>query len=337
METELSYPIINEEEEKTYMDHFMKLLVSPTITQMKSIIPKNPIPTIYRRNIASSIIKGFSGKAEKIWKAHISGDIITSLFITLPWNEKGQIIIYYGETILLNMSFNEIYQIYRPYKENNKHVDLLKLIQVNTNGFPLICDFKLVINNNENDQLNFEYKYSTEIINLSEQESKKFKQAGHEYFIYQYEKIKLSDNIITQYPISSIFYIYPKTEQDINIKFESLNLLDHDSPIYDLSPSITSDELKLYTTEFGCLTRKKNDSILTENSNWFLWNHLLPKGNYSIVSNNDKGTLIFKYITALRIQYGIVKILFNDKIISISDVDIIDKHIDDNKQIDIEI
>jgi len=95
METELSYPIINEEEQKTAMDHFMNLLVSPTITQMKSMIPKQPVPTTYRRNIVSSTIKGFTGRGQKIWDNNTGGDLITSLFITIPWNEKGNILLFH--------------------------------------------------------------------------------------------------------------------------------------------------------------------------------------------------------------------------------------------------
>lgn len=229
METELSYPNIIEEEQKTCMDIFMDRLKYPTITQMKSMIP-----TTYRRNIVNSTIKGFSGRGQKIWNTDTSGDLITSLFITLPWNEKGNILLYYGNTILLDMRFKEIYQIYRQYKENSKHVDLLKLIQLNTNGLPMkLCELKIIIDNHDN--LNFEYKCVAEIIILSKYESKRFMQVNHEYFIYQYEKIKITDNITTHYPITSIFYIYPKTEKNVEITFNSLFLTDSDSPIYDLS------------------------------------------------------------------------------------------------------
>jgi len=211
------------------------------------------------------------------------------------------------------MRFKEIYQIYRQYKENSKHVDILKLLQLNINGLPMkLCELKLIIDNH--DHLKFEYKCTTEIITLSECESNRFKNLGHEYFIYQYDKIKITDKITTPYPIASIFYIYPKTEKNVEITFDSLFLTDSDSPIYDFPPSITSDELKLYTTELACLSNAKKDVKFDDNV--FIWNHLIPKGSYSIASNNDEGILIIKYITVLYIFGGMTGIAYKNKIIA---------------------
>jgi len=91
-------------------------------------------------------------------------------------------------------------------------------------------------------------------------------------------------------------------------------LTDSDSPIYDFPPSITSDELKLYTTELSCVSNVKKNVKFDDNV--FIWNHLIPKGSYSIVSNNDEGILIIKYITVLHIMSGMANIPYNKKIIA---------------------
>ena len=77
---------------------------------------------------------------------------------------------------------------------------------------------------------------------------------------------------------------------------------------------ITSDELKLYTTELACISNGNKD--LKFHNNIFIWNHLIPKGSYSIVSNNDEGVLIIKYITVLRISKDLTSIAYNNKIIA---------------------
>jgi hypothetical protein len=51
-------------------------------------------------------------------------------------------------------------------------------------------------------------------------------------------------------------------------------------------------------------------------NNVFIWNHLIPKGSYSIASNNDGGILIIKYITVLQIVGGMTAIAYKNKIIA---------------------
>jgi hypothetical protein len=286
---------------ESVIDVFMNRLLEPTATQMKHLMNQHIKLTPYTRNVVTSMIKHNNGVAEKSWgfspgknknNYEDDGHIMTKLYVKLP-KTGGNVILKYGNSELLNMSSDELYQINRTNNTNdNSYVELISMVCISTIGIP-ICNSALSFYM----QTDINIEYVAEFAVLSRNELRRFAQLAHEELIYQYDRIDMNQNIMdihTRFPISDIYYIYPKLSNNW-IKFSSQSLINSDSPIYNLAPSITSDELKLYTSRLSAI----------QYSPPHIWNSLLAKGTYSIETNDyHTGTLIIKYVAVLMIEAG---------------------------------
>jgi hypothetical protein len=286
----LKDPVDKQYDTESSIDVFMNRLSAPTLTSFKKLMNGKDIQTSYRKHTDSYNIKGSDGKAEYTWKYN-QCDMISKLYICLPWSDYGTICLSYGNSIILEMEFEELYQIGRQ-DNNSSYVDMLKLLLFSTTSLPICCaDLKLEIYYNKKE---FQFGCVAEMENISKDERNKLIYCAHEIVLYQYDKIRhavdIMEYIETRFPISAIYNIYEKTQKN-DISFNIQELIDVvKSPIYAFKPSETNNELKMFHYQLD--TKMNNSSVQ--------WNYLLPKGRYPIMGSST--TLIVKYVAILALQ-----------------------------------
>jgi len=283
------YPDEQKKEFITSIDHYMNRRMSPAITQFRQYFnEKGCISTLYRKHIETINIAGNNGSAQHTWTIS-DGDILCNMYIELPWNELGSVVLNYGGSEILNMQFSELYQLYRLYREKSNSIDLIKFLLINEKGI-CICrkDLSLKINYHKS---NFNFDIQVEYANLSELERKKFISKPLEIVLYQYEKIYES-NISTEHPISDIYHIYNKNDIIPMIKFNKQLLYASESPLHRLDPSKTDFDIMYFSTKLNNCRAPETD----------MWSHILPKGTYQIEGLKESSCLIIKYVTILFIN-----------------------------------
>jgi hypothetical protein len=278
------------------IDQIMNNLSKPLVTIFRTQYGAHLKPTAYRKHVKES----YMFEHEKTF-SYKDGDMMCCLYICVDWNSKGSIKVTYGDCVLLDLKFYEIYQIYRTYGKYIKqyeYIDLTKLILAGDIGLPIcISDLKVKIN----DYIGSAY-FITEIANLSSNERDKFISSRFDTILYQYhnhehklygldasEYDMIRSQIQTRYPISDIYHIYQKDNNPtFKIKFNNQELLHSSSPIYNLNPSDTDEDMFLFSTKL------KNDRTQASH----IGASLLPKGQYII--EGPVANLIFRYVTCIR-------------------------------------